>query len=175
MGGTQRMSNFLGRSGQGDPGGDHERDQQQVRDLLTVESAVQMIDSLPLDVPWKSQLRIVREAFAAAGIDVSNLERQTRTQKAQLSSEIELSRNRQKELRKRTQETVHTLGEQIRKVRKEIRIVQEAFETDFAEEEEKLSPPMAALKEVQSVRAFFAFPNTDDDVSELEDVPKSRR
>jgi hypothetical protein len=156
------MRRFLGRSYEADPGGNSEKEEQQTRDLLTVESAAEMIDSLPSDVPRESQLRIVREAFGAAGIDVSNLERHTRTRGAQLGSEIELVRNRQKELREKTEEIVRALEEEIRTVQEEIRKVQEAFDAGLAEEEEKLSPPLAALQDVRRVRAFFAFPETDD-------------
>jgi hypothetical protein len=168
------MRNFLGgRSGQGDSGGNSEKDEQQTPDLLTVESAAAMIDSLPSDVPRESQLRIVREAFAAAGIDVSNLQRHTRTREAELRSEIELVRNRQEELRERTEEVVCALEEEIRKVQEEIRIVRESMEAGLAEEEEKISPPMAALEGVERVRAFFAFPETDDAPPELGDVPET--
>lgn len=156
------MRILRGRSGRGGPGGNKgENDEQQTR-YLSVESAAEMIDSLPSDVPRESQLRIVREAFGAAGIDVSNLERHTRTRGAQLGSEIELVRNRQKELREKTEEIVRALEEEIRTVQEEIRKVQEAFDAGLAEEEEKLSPPLAALKDVRRVRAFFAFPETDD-------------
>jgi hypothetical protein len=160
------MKILRGRSGRGGPGGNKgENDEQQTR-YLSVESAAEMIDSLPSDVPRESQLRIVREAFGAAGIDVSNLERHTRTRGAQLGSEIELVRNRQKELREKTEEIVRALEEEIRTVQEEIRKVQEAFDAGLAEEEEKLSTPLAALKDVRRVRAFFAFPETDDDVPE---------
>jgi hypothetical protein len=155
------MRILRGRSGRGAPEGNSEKEEQQTRDL-TVESAAAMIDSLPSDVPRESQLSIVREAFAAAGIDVSNLERHTRTRGAQLSSEIELVRTRQKELRENTEEMVCVLEEEIRKVQEEIRKVQEAFDAGLAEEEEKSSPPLAALKDVRRVRDFFAFPATND-------------
>jgi chromosome segregation ATPase len=160
------MRNFLGgRSGQGDSGGD--------TDLLTVETAAQMIDSLPSDVPRESQLRIVREAFAAGGTDISNLQRHTRTREAELRSEIELVRNRQEELRERSEEVVCALEEEIRKIQEEIRIVQESMEAGLAEEEEQVSAPMAALEGVERVRAFFAFPETDDAPPELGDVPET--
>jgi hypothetical protein len=134
------MRRFLGISYEAHPGGNSEKEEQQTRDLLTVESAAAMIDSLPSDVPRESQLRIVREAFGAAGIDVSNLERHTRTRETLLSSEIELVRNRQKELREKTKETVRALEEEIRTVQEEIGKVHEASDASHAEEEEKLSP-----------------------------------
>ena len=165
------MRILRGRSGRGAPGGNSEKEEQQTR-YLSVESAAEMIDSLPSDVPRESQLSIVREAFGAAGIDVSNLERHTRTRGAQLSSEIELVRNQQKELRENTEEMVRALEAEIRKVQEQIRKVQEAFDADLAEEEEKISPPLKALKDVRRVRTFFAFPETDD-LPETDDVPET--
>jgi hypothetical protein len=158
------MKIFQGRSYEADPGGGSEKEQQQqqTRDLLTVESASQMIDSLPSDVPRESQMRIVREAFAAARIDVSNLERNTRTREAQLSSEIEFVHDRQKKLRRWTEETVRSLEEEIKKVQEEIRKVNEACSAGLTEQEERLSPPLAALNDVRRVRAFFAFSETDE-------------
>ena len=155
------MRILRGRSGRGAPEGNSEKEEQQTGDL-TVESAAEMIASLPSDVPRESQLHIVREAFGAAGIDVSNLERHTRTRGTQLSSEIELVRNRQKELRENTEEIVRALEEEIRKVQEEIRKVREDFDAGLAEEEEKIHPPLAALKDVRRVRDFFDFPETDD-------------
>jgi hypothetical protein len=150
------------RSGQGDLGGKSEKEEQQKKYDLTVESAAQMIDSLPSDVPRESQLRIVREAFAAAGIDLSNLERHTRTRGAQFNSEIELIHNRQKELQDKYEELIRALEEEIRQVQEKIRGVQEAFDVALSEEEKKLSLPLAALKDVRRVRAFFAFPEMED-------------
>jgi wobble nucleotide-excising tRNase len=156
------MKIFQGKSYEADPGGGSEKTQQQTRDPLTVESAAAMIDSLPSDVPRESQLRIVREAYVAAGIDVSNLERHTRTREAQLHSEIEFVRYRQKELQEWTEETVRNLEEEIKKVQEEIRKVNEACFARIAEQEERLSPPLAALNDVRRVRAFFAFSETDE-------------
>jgi hypothetical protein len=164
------MRILRGRSILGAPEGNSEKEEQQTQEL-TVESAAEMIDSLPSDVPRESQLSIVREAFAAAGINVSNLERHTRTRGAQLSSEIELVRNRQMELRENTEEIIRALEEEIRKVQEEIRKIQEAFDAGLAEEEEKISPPFAALKDVRRVREFFAFPKMDE-VPETDDVPE---
>jgi uncharacterized protein YdhG (YjbR/CyaY superfamily) len=166
------MKIFRGRSYEADPGGGSEKTQQQTRDLLTVESATAMIDSLPSDVPRESQLRIVQEAYAAVGVDVSNLERHTRTREAQLRSEIEFFRDRQKELREWTEETVRNLEEKIRKVQEEIRKVNEACYAGLAQQEERLSPPMAALNDVRRVRAFFAFSETEE-VPEEDHVPEA--
>ena len=150
---------------QGDSGRESEKEGPTPRDL-TLESAAAMIDSLPEDVPRESQLRIVQEAFAVAGIDVSNLERHTQARAAKISSEIELVRNRQRELREQTEETVRSLEIEIRQLQEEIRRVQEAYDVGLAEEEEQLAPPLAALEEVRRVRSFFDF-------SELEDLPKT--
>jgi hypothetical protein len=168
------MKIFQGKSYEPDPGGGSEKTQQQTRDPLTVESAAAMIDSLPSDVPQESQRSIVREAYAAAGIDVSNLERHTRTREAQLRSEIELVRDRQKELREWTEKTVCNLEEEIRKVQEEIRKVNEACYAGLAEQEERLSPPLlAALKDVRRVRAFFAFSETDEVPEEEDHLPEA--
>ena len=88
----------------------------QPRDL-TVEHAAVMIDELPPDVPRKSALRIVRGTLGAVGVEVEDLERCTRTQVSELSSEMELARNRQKEFQEKTEETVRSLQEEIRKAR----------------------------------------------------------
>jgi hypothetical protein len=161
------MKIFQGKSYEPDPGGGSEKTQQQTRDPLTVESAAAMIDSLPSDVPQESQRSIVREAYAAAGIDVSNLERHTRTREAQLRSEIELVRDRQKELREWTEKTVRNLEEEIRKVN-------EACYAGLAEQEERLSPHLlAALNDVRRVRAFFAFSETDEVPEEEDHLPEA--
>ena len=125
----------------------------QPRDL-TVERAAQMIDELPSDVPRESALRIVRGTLGAVGIEVSHLEGCTRTQVSELSSEVDLARNRQKEFQEKTEETVRSLQEQIRKAR-------EARDAILTEEERKISRASAALEEASRVRAFFDFPKTD--------------
>lgn len=155
------MRILRGRSGRVNPGTNSDKEEHQTR-YLSVESAAEMIDCLPSDVPRESQLSIVLEAFGAAGIDVSDLEKHTRTRGTQLRSEIELVRNRQKELREKTEEMVGTFEEEIRKVQAEITKVQQAYDGSLAEEEEKVSSPLKALKDVRRVRAFFAFPETDD-------------
>jgi hypothetical protein len=167
------MKIFQGKSYEPDPGGGSEKTQQQTRDPLTVESAAAMIDSLPSDVPQESQRSIVREAYAAAGIDVSNLERHTRTREAQLRSEIEFVRDRQQELREWTEEHVRNLEEEIRKVQEEIRKVNEAGIAGLAEQEERLAPPLAALNDLRRVRAFFAFSETDEVPEEEDHFPET--
>ena len=156
------MRILRGRSEREDTEGGNSRKEERKMQDLTVESAAEMIDSLPSDVPRESQLLIVQEAFTAAGIDLSNLERHARTREDQLSSEIGLVRNRQEELREKAEDTVQALEGQIRKIQEEIREIQETFDAALAEEEEKLSTPSAALKDVRRVRAFFAFPEADD-------------
>ena len=155
------MRILRGSSRRVDPGRNRENEKQQPRGL-TVESAADMIDSLPSEVPRESQLRIVQEAFAAAGIDLSNLESHTKTRRVQLSTEISLVRQRQKELREKTTFIVRTLEERIRKVQEEIKEAQEGLDAALAEEEVKLSAPLAALEDLRRVGAFFAFPETDD-------------
>jgi hypothetical protein len=125
----------------------------QPRDL-TVERAAEMIDELPSNVPRESALRIVRGTLAAVGIEVSNLERCSRAQVSELIVEVELARNRQKEFQQKTEETVRSLEEEIRKAR-------EARDTILTEEEKRISRASAALKEAKRVRAFFDFPEAD--------------
>jgi hypothetical protein len=156
------MRILRGRSEREDTEGGNSRKEERKMQDLTVESAAEMIDSLPSDVPKESQLLIVQEAFAAAGIDLSYLERHARTREDQLSSEIGLVRNRQEALREKAEDTVHALEEQIRNMQEKIREVRETFDAALTEEEEKLSTPSAALKEVRRVRAFFAFPEAND-------------
>jgi hypothetical protein len=129
------------------------REGQQPRDL-TVERAAEIIDELPSEVPRESALRIVQGTLGAVGIEVYHLERCTRTQVAELTSEVELARNRQQEFQEKTEETVRSLQEELRKAR-------EACDVILTEEERKISRASAALQEARRVRAFFDFPNTD--------------
>lgn len=129
------------------------REGQQPRDL-TVERAAEIIDGLPSEVPRESALRIVQGTLGAVGIEVYHLERCTRTQVAELTSEVELARNRQQEFQEKTEETVRSLQEEIRKAR-------EACDVILTEEERKISRASAALQEARRVRAFFDFPKTD--------------
>jgi hypothetical protein len=115
---------------------------------FTVERAAEIIDDLPPDVPRESALRIVHGTLTAAGVSVENLERSTRTREAKLGSEIELARSRQRELQERTDETVRSLEEEIRKSR-------EACDEVVAYEERKISHDQALLRKVRRVRAFF--------------------
>jgi hypothetical protein len=131
------------------------REGPQARDL-TVERAAEMIDKLPSEVSRESALRIVRGTLGAVGIEVYHLERCTRTQVAELSSDVELARNRQQEFQEKTEETLRSLQEEIRKAR-------EACDAILTEEERKISRASAALQEARRVRAFFDFPKTDEE------------
>jgi hypothetical protein len=115
---------------------------------LTVERLAGAIADLPPAVPRESAVLIVRKTLDAAGVELSEVDESTREQEARLSSEIGLVENRQKELREKTQETVRSLEEEIRKAR-------EACEDVVAYEERKLSRDRALLGEVRRVRAFF--------------------
>ena len=118
---------------------------------FTLDRAAGIIDDLPPDIPRESAVRIVRRTLEAAGIKVEDLERSTRAQEAKLGSEIEFSRNRQEELRQRTEEVEHSLEEEIRKAR-------EARDTGVAEEAENIARASTEREEVRRVRAFFGFP-----------------
>ena len=115
-----------------------------------VERIAKMIDDLPSDVSRESAACIVRGALVCAGIELTNFDRSSRERAAELSSEIELARNRQKEFREKTEQTVHALEEEIRKAR-------EAYDAVLIEEKKKISRASAARKEVKRVRAFFDF------------------
>ena len=115
-----------------------------------VERIAKMIDDLPSDVSRESAACIVRGALVCAGIELSNFDRSSRERAAELSSEIELASNRQKEFRKKTEQSVHALEEEIRKAR-------EAYDAVLIEEKKKISRASAARKEVKRVRAFFDF------------------
>jgi len=113
-----------------------------------------MIDDLPSDVSQESAAYIVRRALVAAGIELSNFDRSIQAQVSNLSSEIELARDRQKEVQEKTEETVRSLEEEIRKAR-------EGRDSIVAYEEKKISSASATLKEVRRVRAFFGLLETE--------------
>ncbi len=125
---------------------------------FSVERATEMIDDLPSDVAQENAARIVRGALVAAGIELSNFDRSTRAQVSKLSAEIELARNRQKEVQEKTEETVRSLKEEIRKA-------QESCDSIVAYEEKKISSASATLKEVRRVRAFFDLLKTEGEES----------
>ncbi len=121
---------------------------------LTVERLAGAIADLPPDVPRESAVPIVRKTLDAAGVRLSEVDESTREQESRLSSEIGLAEDRREELREKTQETVRSLEEEIRKAR-------EACEDVVAYEDRKISRDRALLGEVRRVRAFFELPGTE--------------
>src|SRR5215203_6697035 len=112
------------------------------RDFL-VESVAETIAELPAGVPQESAVLIVRRTLAAAGVKLSELDASTQAQESKLSSEIGFARNRQEEVREKTQEQVHSLEEEIRKAREAcedtlegVRRVRAFFELHESEAEE---------------------------------------
>jgi hypothetical protein len=118
---------------------------------FTVERAARIIDDLPPDVSQESAVRIMRGTLDAAGIEVEDIERSAQVRESRLNSEIEFARSRQEDLRRRTDEVLRSLEEEIRKAR-------EARDAGIAEEEENVSRAVRGLEEVSRVRAFFDFP-----------------
>src|SRR5215211_4009492 len=117
------------------------------RDFL-VESVAETIAELPAGVPQESAVLIVRRTLGAAGVKLSELDASTQAQESKLSSQIGLARNRQEEVREKTQEQVHSLEEEIRQAK-------EACEDIVSYEEKKVSRASASLEGVRRVRAFF--------------------
>src|SRR5829696_30919 len=117
------------------------------RDFI-VERVAETIADLPEGVPQESAVLIVRRTLAAAGVTLSELDASTQAQESKLSSQIGLARNRQEEVRQKTQEQVRSLEEEIRKAR-------EACEDIVSYEEKKISRAWATLEGVRRVRAFF--------------------
>src|SRR5215207_8410488 len=118
------------------------------RDFI-VERLAETISDLPEEVPQESAVLIVRRTLAAAGVKLSELDVSTQAQESKLNSEIGLARNRQEEVREKTQEQVRSLEEEIRKAK-------EACEDIVSYEEEKISQAWwATLEGVRRVRAFF--------------------
>jgi hypothetical protein len=138
--------------------GRREEPEEEQRGGFTVERAAEIIDDLPPDVSRESALRIVRGTLTAAGVSVEDLERSTRTREAKLGSEIEFARSRQRELQERTDETVRSLEEEIRRAR-------EARESSLAEEKERISRASVGLENIKRVRAFFGFPEVEEEAS----------
>jgi len=123
---------------------------------FTVERAAEIIEDLPPDVPRESALRIVRGTLTAAGIRVEDLERSTRTREAKLNSEIDLARDRQEELRQGTEEIMRSLEEEMEKARAD-------RDAGIAEEEERISRASAGIEGIMRVRAFFGFPEPEEE------------
>lgn len=117
---------------------------------ITVERAAGLIDDLPPEVSRESAVRIMRGTLLAAGVEVQDIEKSAQVRETRLDSEIEFAQNRQEDLRKRTEEVVRSLQEEIRKAR-------EARDAGIAEEEENISRAVRGLEEVRRVRAFFDF------------------
>jgi hypothetical protein len=144
---------------QGEPAGEEpgrEEPEEEQRGGFSAERAVEIIDDLPPDVPRESALRIVQGTLTAAGVRVEDLERSTRTREAKLGSEIERARSRQRELQERTDETVRSLEEEIRRA-------QEVRESGLAEEERRISRASVGLENIKRVRAFFGFPKVEEE------------
>jgi hypothetical protein len=123
------------------------------RDFIT-ERVAKVISDLPPGVPQESAVLIVRRTLAAAGIKLSELDASTRSQESKITSEIGLARNRQKEVREKTQEEVRSLEEEIRKAK-------EACNDIVAYEERKISEASATLEQVRRMRAFLELPKTE--------------
>jgi hypothetical protein len=128
--------------------------EEEPRGGITVERAAEVIDDLPPDVPRDSALRIVRGTLIAAGIKVEDLERSARARESKLNSEIDLARDRQEELRRRTDDDVRSLEEEIRRVR-------EDRDAGITEEDERISRATDDLEGIKRVRAFFGFPERE--------------
>ena len=133
------------------------------RDFL-VESVAETIAELPAGVPQESAVLIVRRTLEAAGVTLSELDASTQAQESKLSSQIGLARNRQEEVRQKTQEQVCSLEEEIRKAR-------EACEDIVSYEEKKISRAWATLEGVRRVRAFFELHESEaeEDTGPLDD------
>ena len=138
------MENSRGRGGTESGTGE-------VRGGFTVERAAEVIKDLPADVPRESAVRIVRGTLSAAGIDIEELGRSSRSRESKLNSEIDLSYERIDDLKDRTDDVVQGLEEQIRKAR-------EARDYGVEEEEDKISYARSGLKDVELVRDFFGLP-----------------
>jgi hypothetical protein len=127
---------------------------------FTVERAAEVIDDLPPDVPRESALRIVRGTLTAAGIKVEDLERSTCVRESKLNSEMALARDRQEEIRQGTEEVVRSLEEEIRKTL-------EDRDTGIAQEEDRISRASAGIEGIKRVRAFFGFPEPEEEEEEV--------
>src|SRR5919199_1271048 len=84
---------------------------------FSIQRIAETIADLPSAVPREHAVLIVRRTLAAAGIKLSDLDVSTRALRSKLSAEVELARNQQKEVRKKTAETVSSLEEELRRAR----------------------------------------------------------
>jgi hypothetical protein len=123
---------------------------------FSIQSIAETIADLPSTVPREHAVLIVRRTLVAVGIKLSELDVSTRAQESKLSSEIELARNRQKEVREKTAETVRSLEEELQRAR-------EDCDNIVAYEEKKISRASATLKEVRRMRAFFDLPKPEEE------------
>src|SRR5919205_1754544 len=121
---------------------------------FSIQRIAETIADLPSTVPREHAVLIVRRTLAAAGIKLSEIDVSTRALESELSSEIGLARNQQKDVREKTAETVRSLEEEIRRA-------QEACDGIVTYEEEKISRATAAVKEARRVRAFFDLPEME--------------
>ena len=65
----------------------------------TIEHLAGVIADLPSGVPWQSAVLVVRKTLDAAGVKLSEVDASARTLESKLSTEIELTQDRQKEFR----------------------------------------------------------------------------
>ena len=121
---------------------------------FSLQRIAETIADLPSPVPQEHAVLIVRRTLAAAGVKLFEVDVATRALESELSSEIELARNQQKDVREKTAETVRSLEEEIRRA-------QEACDGIVTYEEEKISRATAAVKEARRVRAFFDLPEME--------------
>jgi hypothetical protein len=121
---------------------------------FSIQRIAETVADLPSTVPREHAVLIVRRTLAAAGIKFSEVDVSTRALESELSSEIELARNQQKDVREKTAETVRSLEEEIRRA-------QETCDGIVAFEEKKISRATATLKEVRRVRDFFDLPEME--------------
>ena len=121
---------------------------------FSIQRIAETIADLPSTVPREHAVLIVRRTLAAAGVKLFEVDVATQALESELSSEIELARNQQKDVREKTAETVRSLKEEIRRA-------QETCDGIVAFEETKISRATATLKEVRRVRAFFDLPEME--------------
>ena len=121
---------------------------------FSIQRIAETIADLPSTVPQEHAVLIVRRTLAAAGVKLFEVDVATQALESELSSEIGLARNQQKDVQEKTAETVRSLEEEIRRA-------QETCDGIVAFEEKKISRATATLKEVRRVRAFFDLPEME--------------
>jgi hypothetical protein len=125
---------------------------------LAVKLAVETINDLPSNFPRDSAISIVRRTLAAGSIDIGYFNKCTWERIPQISSEMELARNREKEFHEKTEATIRSLEEDIRKAR-------EAYEAVRAKEEQEITHALKELENIKRVRAFFGFSEMEGEKS----------